>query len=115
MLVGDFVYDMEAVHIKINCVVGKNLFFNHFIVVVLDTISNEEEACISVYKAWKWHLRKLSYYSTLLMCEPTVLQYRLNPGPLHNVFTIDKSAFPCLNSRVVCLKGRCLWSVSNQG
>jgi hypothetical protein len=51
MLVGDFVYDMEAVHIKINCVVGKNLFFNHFIVVVLDTISNEEEACISVYKA----------------------------------------------------------------
>lgn len=49
MLVGDFVYDMEVVHIKMNCFVGKNLFFNHFIVVVLDTISNKE-ACINVYK-----------------------------------------------------------------
>lgn len=36
MLVGDFVYDMEVVHSKMNCVVGKNLFFSHFIVVALD-------------------------------------------------------------------------------
>lgn len=50
MLVGDFVYDMEVVHIKMNCVVRKNLFFNHFIVVVLETISNKEESCINVYK-----------------------------------------------------------------
>jgi len=50
MLVGDFVYDMEVVHIKMNCVVEKNVFFNHFIVVVLDTISNKEETCINVYK-----------------------------------------------------------------
>jgi len=49
MLVGDFVYDMEVVH-KMNCVVGKNVFFKHFIVVVLDTISNKEETCINVYK-----------------------------------------------------------------
>lgn len=49
MLVGDFVYDMEVVHIRVNCVVGKNLFFNHFIFVVLDTISNKEETCINVY------------------------------------------------------------------
>jgi hypothetical protein len=41
--------DMEAVHIKVHCVVGKNLFFNHFIVVVLDTISNKE-AYFNVYK-----------------------------------------------------------------
>lgn len=47
---GDFVYDMEAVHIKMHCVVGKNLFLNDFIVVVLDTISNKEGACINVYK-----------------------------------------------------------------
>jgi len=36
MLVGDFVYDMEVVHTEMNCVVAKNLFFNHFIVVALD-------------------------------------------------------------------------------